>query len=321
MKFAVAVLLLTCAFFSCTKEKQSGQFGIGATGAGPGNQAAPGQAQVPEIVSAFITPEAPTANTPLSMQYDGHGMDNEPVQYLFRWHVNDSIVQEGPKPTLEPGSYRKGSSVFVEIVISTAHATGKPFRTAARTISNLPPSIVSLDVHPDKPVVGDTLTVTPAGQDPDGDLVSYLYQWTVNDKPVTDVVPDINTFSTAGLKKNDVIVVVVTPTDGETMGEKKLSQDVVIRNSLPRIISTPPTTVENEVYVYQVAAKDPDGDALTYYLVEAPTGMTIESKTGLIRWEPPKKTSGTLELPVKILVDDGDGGRATQEYSLVLEPR
>ena len=305
MKTASAVLLIFFFFYSCTKDKTLSQPNAGVD-------------RAPEIVSASLTPESPVSNLPLSVEYDGHGKDNEPVVYNFRWYVNNTIVQEGTIPVLDPGPYKKGDEIFAEIIPSTKLAVGKPFRTAVKNVANLPPTVTSIEMKPLHPVVGDTIVATPSGTDPDKDVVDYLYQWTVNDKPVTDVLPDNNTFSTAGLKKKDVIVVVVTPTDRESKGEKMLSQDVVLRNASPRILSTPPTTLENGVYVYQVSANDPDGDALTYYLIESPTGMTIDSKTGLIRWEPPKKTPGAVELPVKILVDDGDGGKVTQEYSLIL---
>jgi hypothetical protein len=40
------------------------------------------------------------------------------------------------------------------------------------------------------------------------------------------------------------------------------------------------TDLADGVYLYQVAAKDPDGDKLTYSLLKAPQGMTINPSTG-----------------------------------------
>jgi hypothetical protein len=78
-------------------------------------------------------------------------------------------------------------------------------------------------------------------------------------------------------------------------------------------------SAENSVYTYQVTATDPDGDQLTYSLVTAPGGMTINPSTGLIRWELPKQVPEKQEITVKVAADDGDGGIAYQEYSLFLE--
>jgi hypothetical protein len=88
-------------------------------------------------------------------------------------------------------------------------------------------------------------------------------------------------------------------------------------NAAPEITSTPPV-VSDEVYTYQVVARDPDKDKLTFSLEKYPPGMTISS-TGLIRWELPKEVAQKQEIPVKIKIDDGDGGSAYQEYSLFLQ--
>src|SRR5262249_60637856 len=55
----------------------------------------------------------------------------------------------------------------------------------------------------------------------------------------------------------------------------------------PVITSHPRTKVDfgKTPEFYQVVASDPDGDPLSYSLVTAPPGMTIDS-TGLLRWLP-----------------------------------
>lgn len=320
-KSAVAFLLLSSVLLSCSKERQPAPSNAADVSGMNGTQASTGRMFLPEVVSAVLSPLKATSNTPLFVQYDLHAPDKELIKCRFRWYVNGTVVQDGPESTLAPGTYTKGSLVFVEIIPSANDLVGKPFKTAGKDIGNLPPSIISVDMKPAEPAAGDTITAAPTGMDPDGDAVAYLYQWTVNDQPVTDVVPDQNTFSTKGLKKKDVVVVVVTPADGESTGVKKLSTDIVIVNSSPRILSTPLTKVENGAYEYQVVAKDSDGDALSYALVTSPVGMTIDRATGLIRWDPPKKVPPKTEVPVKIFVDDGDGGSTIQEYSLLVETR
>lgn len=55
-------------------------------------------------------------------------------------------------------------------------------------------------------------------------------------------------------------------------------------NQPPAITSSPKVTAAaGGVYEYQVVASDRDGDALSYALVSAPTGMTISS-TGKVAW-------------------------------------
>ncbi len=83
-------------------------------------------------------------------------------------------------------------------------------------------------------------------------------------------------------------------------------------NHPPQITSLPVFSAALDApYVYPAAALDEDGDALAWSLEAAPAGMTI-SALGLIEWAP--AAIGTFA--VRVRVDDGRGGWATQEYPL-----
>ncbi|NLX56285.1 MAG: hypothetical protein GXY58_14345, partial [Planctomycetaceae bacterium] len=71
-------------------------------------------------------------------------------------------------------------------------------------------------------------------------------------------------------------------------------------NRAPTITSTPVTSATPATpYSYDVAATDPDvGDTLTYSLVTAPSGMTINSSTGLLQWTP--TTLGMNAVTVRV---------------------
>ncbi|MBA7576039.1 hypothetical protein ES695_17760 [Candidatus Atribacteria bacterium 1244-E10-H5-B2] len=70
-------------------------------------------------------------------------------------------------------------------------------------------------------------------------------------------------------------------------------------NQAPIITSTPITTATVGVlYTYNVNATDPDDDALTYSLITKPSGMIINSVTGVIFWTPTAK--GNYSVVVKI---------------------
>ena len=70
-------------------------------------------------------------------------------------------------------------------------------------------------------------------------------------------------------------------------------------NSAPVIESTPITSVkEGALYTYEVEATDPEGDTLTYSLTDGPTGMTINSTTGVISWTP--ASAGSYDVTVEV---------------------
>lgn len=72
-------------------------------------------------------------------------------------------------------------------------------------------------------------------------------------------------------------------------------------NSSPVIESTPITTAKEGVaYTYDVEATDPNGDTLTYSLTVSPTGMIINSITGVISWTPTEEQIGENEVEIEV---------------------
>ncbi|MEZ4256232.1 MAG: hypothetical protein R3A78_11085 [Polyangiales bacterium] len=95
---------------------------------------------------------------------------------------------------------------------------------------------------------------------------------------------------------------------------------VNITNVAPQIESLPdlrPVSLDEE-YVYAVDAFDPAvvRDPLTYTLVEAPEGASV-SNEGRVTWTPTVADRGSTAT-FKLEVTDGDGGLASQEWSLTV---
>jgi hypothetical protein len=85
-------------------------------------------------------------------------------------------------------------------------------------------------------------------------------------------------------------------------------------NNPPVITSNPVTTaVINQIYNYDIDAADADNDSLTYSLATSPSGMTINSSSGLVQWIP----SSTGSFDVVINVSDGTTA-VTQSYSITV---
>lgn len=89
-------------------------------------------------------------------------------------------------------------------------------------------------------------------------------------------------------------------------------------DNLPPIIQSEPieTATEDVEYIYDIEAFDFNNDILTYQLSSYPTGMTINSSSGLISWVPTNDQVG--DHPVIALVADGNGGIDMQNYILTV---
>jgi YD repeat-containing protein len=66
-----------------------------------------------------------------------------------------------------------------------------------------------------------------------------------------------------------------------------------------------------KVYNYPITAIDGDNDTLTFTLIDPPSGMTINSNTGVITWTP---GSGLIGQAIKVSVSVSDGRASSSGY-------
>lgn len=91
----------------------------------------------------------------------------------------------------------------------------------------------------------------------------------------------------------------------------------VSTNQTPIITSNQITSATvDQTYTYNVTATDPDGDTLTFSLTIRPTGMTINSSTGLISWTP--TTSGDYDVMVKVSDNGSPVKSITQSFTITV---
>ena len=84
-------------------------------------------------------------------------------------------------------------------------------------------------------------------------------------------------------------------------------------NNDPQITTTPPLVGRYfETFIYDVDATDPDGDALTYQLLDAPQGVTLDPVTGILRWLPEPQIFDTGTIVIRVI--DGRGGSDRQAF-------
>ena len=115
---------------------------------------------------------------------------------------------------------------------------------------------------------------------------------------------------------DDDVLVEVTDADGASTTQAFTLR--VSRAGGPPIIKSTPTTEVNVggSFLYSVVAEDAEGDPLTYRLLTAPDGATINETTGEISWTP---TAGQIgQQTIVIEVSDGIGGAATQGFAILV---
>jgi hypothetical protein len=149
---------------------------------------------------------------------------------------------------------------------------------------NAPPVITAVDMTPKTPNKDMDLDLVIRSQDPDGDPVSYQYQWFKNDEEI--LAANKNILPKGNFKKGDLIHVKVTPSDGKAEGKPFLSEQGRVLNSSPVIQEVrvePKIAYVHDQLRVQVKSDDIDGDSIYYaYQWEKNGAFLPDEKTEIL---------------------------------------
>jgi RHS repeat-associated protein len=238
------------------------------------------------LTYALVTP-------PAGMSVDANG--------LVSWQPDPS--QQGAHPIQLRVSDGRGGTASQDFTL----------RVVTSDI-NLPPAITS--TPPGTATVGRPFAYDLTGSDPEGDPLF----WGLDEAPAgmsLDAARGTLRWTPTGDQIGSAEVV-VRAVDG--LGASSTQTFTVVVRGVdlpPAVVSTPPTQgFVGQAYFYAVRADDPESDKLTFALTTRPAGMAINPATGLITWTPADVQTGLNN--VAVLVSDGQGGTATQTYTVVV---
>lgn len=265
----------------------------------------------PTIQSANIVPNPPALNLPVSVKADAFDPEGALITYRYQWWLNEEIIVGQTHAQLSLSAIKRGDRVSVEVTPYDGTIEGPSVRVES-IVGNTFPEIMQLVFERTNIRVDERIGTQIVGMDADDDPIEYRFRWWRNDSEVAD--GDVPELDTAGFAKGDTIMVEVTPSDPTGKGKSKISKPITILNSAPTIVSAPPTKIEKDRFIYAVAAKDPDGDQLTYALELAPPGMKIDKVTGRIEWPLAGKLAGNYKI--RVTATDNENAQAFQEFDL-----
>ncbi len=183
----------------------------------------------------------------------------QPNNIALDWKLNgtsfatDSATSSG-EATFVDGSLSYGT---YNLVVTATDGDGlTDSDQVSFTVNGVPtPPVVSID--PILPSTDDGLTViiqTPS-IDPEGGSVSYSYEWRLGG--VSQGTHTTSTLSSAATSKGDEWTVVVTPTDGTTVGTAGM-HTVTIQNTAPVVTSVLLSNPSNIYNDSQITCVDPN---------------------------------------------------------------
>ena len=202
------------------------------------------------------------------------------------------------------------------IQLKVADANGVSVDTLLTTNGNIAP-VAQINASSSAVDVGTTINLQGGiSTDANGDALTY--RWALLSRP------DGSSVQLAGGGADEALtpdvrgayVAQLIVSDGSL--DSAPTTIIVFANNQPPVITSDAVLegVTGTAYVYQAAANDPDGDALTWTLIAAPTGMTVDTQNGAIAWTP--DSSGTFDVTLR--VEDGNGGLNEQSYQIVVDP-
>jgi hypothetical protein len=266
----------------------------------------------PAIRSITLTPMPIVRDGVVTATVDAEDLDRDALTFTFKWIVNDEPRHEEVSSTFHPERLNLGDRLAVEATPHDGKVAGPPARSQSVVVGNTPPVIRALTIQPSGAKVGDRLVATVDGSDIDGDEIRYTYRWSHNNQLIVE--GEQGTLDTTGFSRGDVLAVSATPHDRGSHGKEQLSELLTLANRPPKFTSSAPAILTQGQFGYVASAVDPENDPLTFALESAPSGMTIDEKSGRIQWKVPAASAGVYR--VKVLVKDDHQGWASQELDV-----
>lgn len=255
------------------------------------------------VVAADFSPSEPTSSDAITIKVTA--IAGETPDY--EWSVNGiplSSSISGNKLAHE--NFSKGDTVFCSILIGGEEKK----KVGPIVIRNSPPRIGALEILPSDPKHGTDISINADLRDIDGDDVTIIAKWFVNEKEVSDD----EVLAGSQIKAADKVYAIVTPFDGTDEGTPINSGWVLVQNSPPEFISSPPS-ISGRKMDYEIEVKDADGDNFDLTLEQGPPGMSIQGNR--LIWEAEELDRDTT-LVIEIKARDERGGETANSFSLDL---
>ncbi len=143
--------------------------------------------------------------------------DRDKITYSYQWYKDNVIQPLLTTSTIPADNVIKNQTWRVEVTPSDGKENGLS-SSAEITVKNSPPTSPVVKYSPDTPISSKDLRVLIEQNsiDPDGDTITYIYQWCKDNVTQTSLIKDV--VPANNLAKGQSWRCLVVPTDGENDG-------------------------------------------------------------------------------------------------------
>jgi len=250
----------------------------------------------------------------LSLSASGPG-SNTIINWTIDW--GDGTIEEiEGNPDQASHVYDQEGAYIIKTSVSDGEKTWSSSTVPVQVVDAGQPAFTS--TPPTDAGIGQDWQYKANAVQPDGGRVSYALVSGPQGMNIDSSTGILSWTPGAEYVGQHTIVIEAVGDQGKSVQQElTLTVHEELQSRPPQIVSGPPVSAPAGVdYSFQVEAWDADGNALSYSLENAPDGMTI-SQDGLISWNPPEAMAGQ-SLKITLKVEDGQGGAATQEFTLLV---
>ncbi|RYX83627.1 tandem-95 repeat protein [bacterium] len=189
-------------------------------------------------------------------------------------------------------------------------------------VQNDAPSMESVTLDNASPKTNDTLIAQVQATDPDGETLSYSYQWTKNGEALSGEKTSKLDLSKAGNgDRGDTIIAIVTVTDSYHSVAQS-SAPATVGNSAPllsNVAIAPSSPTTNDTLSFSIGeVTDADGDTPTSTYQWKKNGELLEGETAsTLALSKAGNGDQNDKISVVVTIDDGHGGTASKESAAV----
>ena len=225
----------------------------------------------PVLSAVSIAEAAPRTNDTLSLSVTATDADGDTLTPTRQWRRNGVDLGGETAATLDlavAGNGDKGDQLDVRLFVSDGTTSSGTLTSAAVTVQNTAPTVVSAMIDQASPRTNDALTVTVVTADADGDARTETFQWAKNGVDrFGETAAGYDLASIGNGDKGEDVTVRVVASDGSDPSAPVTSAAVTVANSTPVVDTVSvdqggPRT--NDTLTLSVTSHDDDGDAVAH---------------------------------------------------------
>ncbi len=199
--------------------------------------------QAPVISSVTISPD----NTSDASSLTANVSSSDPATFTYQWLHNGTAISNatGAKLVFTGLTIASGDTFSVEVTPAEGALTGTAVTSGAVKVASTNPIVIdvpvvnSIVIAPDNATSTTTLTATPTSTDPQGNPVTYTYQWYQNNQAISGATSQTLSLSSLTVSANDQFAVGVTPNNGVINGQTAISDATTVATVSPITLSPP----------------------------------------------------------------------------------